>query len=94
MEHLNQYETPLGLDATASPSQVQLLAAFQTGVSLAKESFLAMSRLQERERNDTQDEVSRATAMAAAEEQCYRRVVDLLTAKMVLLMLMLMIGND
>ena len=93
-EYLNQYETPLGLDATASPSQVQLLAAFQTGVSLAKESFLAMSRLQERERNDSQNAVSRATAMAGAEEQCYRRVVDLLTAKMVLLMLMLMIGND
>ena len=49
-----------------------------------------MSRLQERERNDSQNAVSRATAMAGAEEQCYRRVVDLLTAKMVLLMLMLM----
>ena len=52
-EQLNQYETPLGLDATASPTQVQLLTAFQTGVGLAKESFLAMSRLQERERNDS-----------------------------------------
>ena len=72
-EHLNQYETPLGLDATASPTQVQLLSAFQKGVGLAKESFLAMSRLQERERNDSQTEVSRATAMAAAEEQRGRR---------------------
>ena len=36
-----------------------------------------MTRLQERERNDSQNEVGRATAMAAAEEQCYRRVVDL-----------------
>ena len=70
-EHLNQYEMALGLDATASPSQVQLLAAFQMGVDLAKESFLAMGRLQERERHDSQNEVSRATAMAAAEEQCY-----------------------
>ena len=43
-QRLKQYQTPLGLDATASPTQVQLLSAFQTGVGLAKESFLAMTR--------------------------------------------------
>ena len=36
---------------------------------MSKESFLAMSRLQERERNDSQNEVSRATAMRASQKK-------------------------
>ena len=87
-EHLNQYDTPLGFDATASPTQVQLLSSFQKGAGLSKESFLAMSRLQERERNDSQNEVSRDTAMRASQKQrCW--MLRLLLMIMIMVMMMM-----
>ena len=95
-QRLKQYQTPLGPDAPASPTQVLSASSAShracctadyeaplffctwsssaaqpvrntfVAVRLAKESFLAMTRLQERERNDSQNEDRGATATRAS----------------------------
>ena len=71
---LNQFETPLGLDPTNAPDVVQHLVAFKTQIQLA-------AKAQQRARADPDAEsVEAATARAAAEEECYRAVVDLKAA--------------
>ena len=80
-EHLNQFETPLGLDPTATPDVVQHLAAFKTQVSLVHEA-MQRSRASGEPNPDSDArpvdaDVSAATSRAAAEEECYRAVVDL-----------------
>ena len=76
-EELNQRETPLGLDPTATPSYVQHLAAFQAQLRQVEEACRASQRLAERKAAAGPDEISAATASAAAEEVLERKIVDL-----------------
>ena len=77
--HLNQFETPLGLDPTSTPDFVQHVAAFKTQLDLVQSAVKQMrSAAQPRDTHDTQPaDVSAATARAAAGEECFRAVVDL-----------------
>ena len=70
--YVNQFETPLGLDPTATPSYIQHLAAFQAQLNLTKDAFQAKERIS---REVTAS--APATALGAAQEDCHRVVVDL-----------------
>ena len=93
-DHANQFETPLGLDPTASPSYVQHFAAFQTQVNLVKDAFRAKVRLDSRttqlltgsteQSAKPEETIGAATAAAAAEEECHRAIIDLRRAAQVL----------
>jgi hypothetical protein len=76
-DYVNQFETPLGLDPTATPSYMQHLGAFQAQLNLTKDAFQAKQRVQARTSDDGTDSVSAATALGAAQEDCHRVVVDL-----------------
>ena len=71
-QHLNSFETPLGLDPTASPSVVQHLAAFRTQLQIVQDSLRGAEATPKGD-----DDISAVTAQAAAEEDCHRAVVDL-----------------
>jgi hypothetical protein len=77
--HLNQFETPLGLDPTSTPNFVQHVAAFKTQLDLVQGAVKQMrSAAQPRDSHGTVPaDVSAATAQAAAGEECFRAVVDL-----------------
>jgi hypothetical protein len=84
-DHTNQFETPLGLDPTATPSYVQHFATFQTQVELVKDAFRAKARLASDANQDKPEEaIAAATSHAAAEEECHRAVIDLRRAAQVL----------
>ena len=70
---LNSFETPLGLDPTASPDFVQHVAAFKAQLDLVR-SHVESGR---RAAKDASEDQAAATAQAAAEEECFRAVVDL-----------------
>ena len=83
---LNQFETPLGLDPTASPNFVQHVAAFKTQLDLVQDAVKKMrSAARPASADDPEGSASAeqpaqsrdATAQAAAEEECFRAVVDL-----------------
>ena len=76
-EELNQRETPLGLDPTATPSYVQHLAAFQMQLREVETACRETRKLQERKENGDQDNIGAATAAAAAEEMVQRKIIDL-----------------
>ena len=76
-DELNQRETPLGLDPTATPSYVQHVAAFQTQLRQVEEATRESRRLQDRQLAGDRDDISAATASAAAEEVVQRRIIDL-----------------
>ena len=86
--HLNQYETPLGLDPTCVPDFVQHVSSFKAKLDLVQDAVKKMRSAEMAADNigaarpDTSDasqsaDASNATAQAAAEEECYRAVVDL-----------------
>ena len=70
---LNQCETPLGLDPTAAPDFVQQVASFKAQLGLVHDAVKQMRSAA------PPAEASEQTALAeaAAEEQCFRAVVDL-----------------
>ena len=74
---MNQFETPLGLDPTSTPDFVQQVASFKAQVDLVQDTVKRM-RSAERpaDANDAQL-AAKATGQAAAEEECFRAVVDL-----------------
>ena len=85
---LNQFETPLGLDPTSTPDFVQHVASFKAQLDLVQDAVKKMRSAQQP--TDTSNaqrpadaaaaqpaESSNATAQAAAEEECFRAVVDL-----------------
>ena len=85
---LNQFETPLGLDPTSTPDFVQHVASFKAHLDLVQDAVKKMRSAQQP--TDTSSvqrpadaaaaqpaESSNATAQAAAEEECFRAVVDL-----------------
>jgi hypothetical protein len=83
-QQLNQFETALGCDPTSAPDFVQHVAAFKTQVELVQEAVKQMRSAAQPA--DTGPEHSTglagnaaqsATAQAAAEEECFRAVVDL-----------------
>ena len=82
MEHLNQFETPIGMDPTAVPTFVQHVAAFKHNLEHVRE-LVASSNSSGNRNPDGQSvgsaaqPASLATARAAAEEECFRAVVDL-----------------
>ena len=86
--HLNQYETPLGLDPTSVPDFVQHVASFKAQLDLVHDAVKKMRSAErpadamDAERLGAADapqpvESCNATAQAAAEYECYRAVVDL-----------------
>jgi len=82
VEHLNQFETPIGMDPTAVPSFVQHMAAFKHNLEHVRELVSSSSSSSSRTLSGQSDSsaaqpASLATARAAAEEQCFRAVVDL-----------------
>ena len=77
-DQTNNWETPLGLDPTATPSYVQHFAAFQTQLSLVNDAFRAKVRAETHETHATEEHaVGAATAAAASAEDCHRAVIDL-----------------
>lgn len=70
---LNSFETPLGLDPTASPDFVQHVAAFKAQLD-AIQAHVQSGRMAA---NAANANPAAATAQAAAEEECFRAVVDL-----------------
>ena len=84
---LNQFETPLGLDPTSTPDFVQHVAAFKAQLDLVQDAVKQMRRTEHLTNASTaQLEVgsaaipvvsSAATAQGAAEEECFRAVLDL-----------------
>ena len=82
VEHLNQFETPIGMDPTAVPTFVQHVAAFKHNLEQVREIVASSSSSGNQNPSGQSDSsaqqpVSLATARAAAEEQCFRAVVDL-----------------
>ena len=82
VEHLNQFETPIGMDPTAVPTFVQHVAAFKHNLEHVRELVASSSSSANRNPSGQSDSsaaqpASLATARAAAEEQCFRAVVDL-----------------
>ena len=78
VEHLNHFETPIGMDPTAVPTFVQHVAAFKHNLEHVRE-LVASSDRTARGSGDTSaaSSCSLATATAAVEEHCFRAVVDL-----------------
>jgi len=76
---LNQLETPLGLDPTSTPAFVQHVAAFKAQLDLVQDAVKQMRRAaQPTDASAAQPaNASDATAQAAAEEECFRTVLDL-----------------
>ena len=75
--HLNQFETPLGLDPTAAPDFVQHVAAFKAQMDLVQDAVKRMRSVEQPADADGAQPANDATAQAAGEEECYRAVVDL-----------------
>ena len=75
----NQCETPLGLDPTSTPDFVQHVAACKAQLDLVRDAVKKMHcAAQPADASAAQPAVSSdATAQAAAEEECFRAVVDL-----------------
>ena len=76
-QELNQQETPLGIDPTATPSYVQRLAAFQMQLRSVEESCRSKRRLETEQKTGDQDDISASTAIAAADEVVHRKIIDL-----------------
>ena len=84
---LNQFETPLGLDPTSTPDFVQHVAAFKAQLDLVQDAVKQMRRTEHHtDASAAQLAVgsaaqpvasSAATAQGAAEEECFRAVLDL-----------------
>ena len=87
-QQLNQFETPLGLDSAASPDFVQHVAAFKAQLDLVHDAVKKVRSAQKPSTDNAaqlvhDDAASAAnTAQAAAEEECFRAVVDLREAAM------------
>ena len=81
MDHFNHFETPVGIDPTAVPTFVQHVAAFKQNLEHLRELVSASQVLSEQRGDDgtscAAQLASFATAKAAAEEHCFRAVVDL-----------------
>ena len=81
MEHLNHFETPVGMDPTAVPTFVQHVAAFKHNLEQVRVLVSASRALSGESGSDASNSAvqpaSLATAKAAAEEHCFRAVVDL-----------------
>ena len=76
---LNQFETPLGLDPTSTPDFVQHVAAFKAHLDLVQDVVKQM-RTAARPADASAAQPAHSgdpTAHAAAEEECFRAVVDL-----------------
>ena len=81
MDHLNHFETPVGIDPTAVPTFVQHVDAFKQNLEHLRELVSASQVLSEQRGDDGTSRAAQpasfATAKAAAEEHCFRAVVDL-----------------
>ena len=81
MDRLNHFETPVGIDPTAVPTFVQHVAAFKQNLEHLRELVSASQVLSEQRGDDGTSRAAQpasfATAKAAAEEHCFRAVVDL-----------------
>ena len=80
-QHVNHFETPLGVDHTVAPDFVQHIAAFKVQLDLVQQA-LRDQRANHPNGSDgaaqpADVDMTAATAQAAAEEHCYRAVVDL-----------------
>jgi len=67
---VNQFETPLGLDPTSTPDFVQHVASYKTQLDIVHDTVKQM-------RSGAPSTDANVTAQAAADEECYRAVVDL-----------------
>ena len=76
-QELNQQETPLGIDPTATPSYVQRLAAFHMQLRSVEDSCRSKRRLETEQKTGDQDDISASTAIAAADEVVHRKIIDL-----------------
>ena len=77
---LNQFETPLGLDPTSTPDFVQHVASFKAQLDLVQDAVKIMRSAQQPTDTSSSQlpaDDAAATAKAAAEEECFRAVVDL-----------------
>ena len=77
VEHLNHFETPIGMDPTAVPTFVQHVAAFKHSLEHVRELVASGRALSEQSDSSAAQPASLSTAKAAAEEQSFRAVVDL-----------------
>jgi hypothetical protein len=78
VEHLNHFETPIGMDPTAVPTFVQHVTAFKHTLEHVREVVASSGRIVSGASvSSAAQPASLATAKAAAEEQCFRAVVDL-----------------
>lgn len=76
-QSVNQFETPLGLDPSATPDFVQHLGAFKAQLELVQEALQRSRVVSDSAAQPVGVDVSAATARAASEEDCYRAIVDL-----------------
>jgi len=85
---LNQFETPLGLDPTSTPDFVQHVASFKANLDLVQDAVKKMHTAEQRADTSSAEQPvdaaapqpavsGHATAHAAAQEECFRAVVDL-----------------
>jgi hypothetical protein len=81
LEHLNHFETPVGMDPTAVPTFVQHVAAFKHNLEQVRDLVSASRAVSGQsgsaDTSSAAQVASLATANAAAEGQCFRAVVDL-----------------
>ena len=81
VDHLNHCETPVGMDPTAVPTFVQHVAAFKHNLEQVRVLVSASRALSGESGSDVSSSAAQpaslATAKAAAEEQCFRAVIDL-----------------
>ena len=80
-EQLNHFETPIGIDPTAVPTFVQHVAAFKHNLAHVRDLVSSSRALHQHSRSadhsSAAQPASLPTAKAAAEEECFRAVVDL-----------------
>ena len=81
MEHLNHFETPIGMDPTAVPTFLQHVTAFKQNLAHVRDSVSSSRALHQQSRSADASSAAQpatlSTAIAAAEEECFRAVVDL-----------------
>ena len=81
VDHLSHCETPVGMDPTAVPTFVQHVAAFKHNLKQVRVLVSASRALSGESGSDDSSSAAQpaslATAKAAAEEQCFRAVIDL-----------------
>ena len=74
---VNQFETPPGVDPTSSPSFVQHVTAFKAHLDAVHDAVKRMRSVEKSTDAGAEQPEDDSAPQAAAEEECFRAVVDL-----------------